>query len=271
MLEETIGFVGGGQMATALAAGFLSAELTEASRLVVFDPSEEAKGRFAEKIPGTNFAKDVCELTKKCSIIFLATKPQYIFTVANEIREANVATAPLVVSIAAGISLHALEEQLGMGRVIRVMPNTPALVGQGAAAFALGSEAVPADAAIVKQLLEAVGVALELPESQLDAVTGLSGSGPAFVYLMIEAMSDAGVRMGLPRDVAAKLSTQTVLGAASMVQATGLHPAVLKDQVTSPGGTTIAGLQKLEDHGVRSALIAAVEAATERARELGGK
>jgi len=271
MLEETIGFVGGGQMATALALGFQSAKLTEASRLVVFDPSNEARERFADNLPGTNFAEEVAELAKKCSVVFLATKPQYVATVAAEIREAKVDPAPLVISIAAGVSLSTLEEHLGFGRVIRVMPNTPALVGQGASGFALGSEAKASDASTVKQLLEAVGVAMEMPETQLDAVTGLSGSGPAFVYLMIEALSDGGVRMGLPRDVAAKLSVQTVLGAATMVQTTGSHPAVLKDQVTSPGGTTIAGLQELEDHGVRSALIAAVEAATERARELGAK
>ena len=148
------------------------------------------------------------------------------------------------------------------------MPNTPCLVGKGASAFARGAGATAADGERVKQLLSAVGLAFELDEKLLDAVTGLSGSGPAFVYVMIEALSDGGVRTGLPRTIATQLAAQTVLGAAQMVLG-GEHPAVLKDRVASPGGTTIAGLQVLEDRGLRAALIAAVEAATERSKELG--
>ncbi len=160
-------------------------------------------------------------------------------------------------------------ESLGSGRVIRVMPNTPALVGQGASAYAMGSGASEADAKLAETLLNSVGLARKVDEKLLDAVTGLSGSGPAFVYLMIEALSDGGVRMGLPRDLATTLAAQTLLGAAQMVVTTGDHPGVLKDRVTSPGGTTIAGLQVLEDRGVRGALIGAVEAATRRSMELG--
>jgi pyrroline-5-carboxylate reductase len=154
-------------------------------------------------------------------------------------------------------------------RVIRAMPNTPALVGMGAAAYCLGSTATRDDAATAARLLGAVGLAVEVPERLMDAVTGLSGSGPAYVYLVIEALADGGVRSGLPRADALKLAAQTVLGAASMVMETGEHPAVLKDMVTSPGGTTIAGLAELERHGLRAALIDAVTAATRRAAELG--
>jgi pyrroline-5-carboxylate reductase len=155
--------------------------------------------------------------------------------------------------------------------VIRVMPNTPCLIGRGASGFSLGLHATKADAAVVEQLLSTVGIAMEVPEKLLDAVTGLSGSGPAYVYLMIEALSDGGVRAGLPRDLATKLAAQTVLGSAEMVLSTGQHPGALKDAVTSPGGTTIAGLHALEQNGVRGALMDAVLAATERARELSGK
>jgi pyrroline-5-carboxylate reductase len=176
----------------------------------------------------------------------------------------------LFVSIAAGVTIARLSAGLGTDRVIRVMPNTPCLVGKGAAAFARGPSATPADGERVAKLLNAVGLAFELDEKLLDAVTGLSGSGPAFVYVVIEALSDGGVRMGLPRHVATQLAAQTVLGAAQMVLG-GEHPAVLKDRVASPGGTTIAGLQALEDRGLRAALIAAVEAATERSKELGSK
>jgi pyrroline-5-carboxylate reductase len=176
----------------------------------------------------------------------------------------------LVISIAAGLTLAALEDSAAENfRIIRAMPNTPALVGQGAAAYCLGTRATAEDSQIAKSLLGAVGIAIEVPERLMDAVTGLSGSGPAYIYLVIEALADGGVRAGIPRVDALRLAAQTVLGAASMVVETGDHPAVLKDMVTSPGGTTIAGLAVLERHGVRSALIEAVSAATQRATELG--
>ena len=175
----------------------------------------------------------------------------------------------LIVSIAAGVSIATLEAGLGPDRrIVRVMPNTPALVGEGASGYCLGTHARESDEATVRKCLDSVGRAYRVPESLLDAVTGLSGSGPAFVYVMIEALSDGGVRVGLPRDVATTLAAQTVLGAAKMVLETGLHTGVLKDQVTSPGGTTIAGLHALERGGVRAALIDAVEAATRRSAEL---
>jgi pyrroline-5-carboxylate reductase len=189
--------------------------------------------------------------------------------VLGELR-GRVTTRHLVVSVAAGIPLAAIASGLGPGpRLVRVMPNTPCLIGQGASAYCLGPGATAADGELVGRLLSAVGRAYVVPEKLLDAVTGLSGSGPAFVYVMIEALSDGGVRMGLPRDVATTLAAQTVRGAAEMVLASGEHPAVLKDRVASPGGTTIAGLQALESGAVRAALIAAVEAATRRSVELG--
>src|SRR5262249_20848901 len=173
------------------------------------------------------------------------------------------------VSIAAGVTLQHLAEAFGTQRIIRVMPNTPSLVGASAAGFAPAQGATPEDIAEVDRLFNAVGKAYRLPEHLLDAVTGLSGSGPAFVYVIIEALSDGGVRVGLPRDVATGLAAQTVLGAARMVVETGLHTGQLKDMVTSPGGTTIAGLHALERGGLRGALMDAVEAATKRSAELG--
>ena len=187
----------------------------------------------------------------------------------TEIRPA-VTAKHLIVSIAAGVSLQQLADGLGSDRrLVRVMPNTPCLVGASASGYAPAATATAEDINLVDRLLNAVGRAFRLPESLLDAVTGLSGSGPAFVYVMIEALSDGGVRVGLPRDVATALAAQTVFGAAKMVLETGSHPAMLKDMVTSPGGTTIAGLQALENGGVRAALIDAVEAATKRSVELG--
>jgi pyrroline-5-carboxylate reductase len=175
----------------------------------------------------------------------------------------------LVISIVAGLDSQALETAAGPDvRVVRVMPNTPALVGQGAAAYSLGNRATEGDAVLVEKILRGVGLAVRVKESLLDAVTGLSGSGPAYVFTVIEALADGGVLMGLPRDLALKLAAQTVAGAAAMVRDTGEHPAVLRDQVTSPGGTTIAGLEELESGGLRSALISAVRAATERSRQL---
>ncbi|MCA9100921.1 MAG: pyrroline-5-carboxylate reductase, partial [Planctomycetales bacterium] len=176
----------------------------------------------------------------------------------------------LIVSIAAGVTLETLVELAGGApRYVRVMPNTPCLIGQGASGYCLGPGADATDGALVKRMLEACGAAYEVSESLLDAVTGLSGSGPAFVYVLIDALADGGVRAGLPRDVAIGLAARTVRGAADMVLTTGRHPAALKDEVTSPGGTTIAGLQALEDRSVRAAMIAAVEAATRRSQELG--
>jgi len=268
MLTQTIGFIGAGQMARALAQGFVNASLTEAAQISFCDPVEAACDDFAAVVGDSLRAQNNLEVIEHSDVIFLAVKPQSMPAVFAEIG-GKITADKLVVSIAAGVTLSRLCEGLKTSRVIRVMPNTPALIGQGASAYSLGPGATPADDSIVGQLLSAVGRALPLDEKHLDAVTGLSGSGPAFVYVMIEALSDGGVRMGLPRDVATALAAQTVLGAADMVLTTEEHPAVLKDKVASPGGTTISGLAALEQHGLRAALIAAVEAATRRSQELG--
>src|SRR6516165_1009200 len=262
-----IGFLGAGRMATALARGWIRAGLTRADRCRASDPLPQARQAFTDET-GCFAVADNREVVAGSDLLVLAVKPQSMAALLAEIRP--VLRSPLVVSIAAGITLKQLAGGLGPGsRLVRVMPNTPCLIGVSASGYTPGDNATEEDIALVDKLLGVVGVAFRLPEHLLDAVTGLSGSGPAFVYLMIEALSDGGVRVGLPRDVATALAAQTVLGAAKMVLETRTHPGMLKDMVASPGGTTIAGLHALERGGVRGALMDAVEAATRRATELG--
>jgi pyrroline-5-carboxylate reductase len=264
----TIGFFGAGQMATALAKGWISAGLLNADRCKASDPVPEARARF-QQATGVVAAAENRSVARGCDILVIAVKPQTLSGLIGEIR-GDISEKQLIVSIAAGISISKLSELLGGNRrIVRVMPNTPCLIGCSAAGFAAGPNATTEDATLVESLFNAVGTAFSLPEHLLDAVTGLSGSGPAFVYVMIEALSDGGVRMGLPREVATALATQTVLGAARMVQETRQHTSVLKDAVASPGGTTIAGLHALERGGFRAAIIDAVEAAAKRSTELG--
>jgi pyrroline-5-carboxylate reductase len=263
-----LGFLGAGKMATALARGWIDAGLATPGRVLASDPITAARDAFAGAT-GARATADNQEVVAGSDLLILAVKPQSMATLLADVRPV-VTARHLVVSIAAGVNLKVLAEGLGPDRrLIRVMPNTPCLVGASAAGYAAGPGATPDDLALVERLMNAVGRAFRLPEHLLDAVTGLSGSGPAFVYVMIEALSDGGVRVGLPRDVATALAAQTVLGSAKMVLETGSHTGVLKDQVTSPGGTTIAGLHALERGGLRAALIDAVEAATRRATELG--
>jgi pyrroline-5-carboxylate reductase len=266
-LEQTIGFIGAGQMARALAAGFVRAGLVRGEQIVAADPVAAARDQLGSAVPQARIAAGNADVVGAADLVILAVKPQQIPAVLEEIGPH--ANGKLVVSIAAGVRLATLASRLSDARLIRVMPNTPCLIGQSASAFALGPKATDADAALVRQLLEAVGRAYRVDEKLLDAVTGLSGSGPAFVYVAIEALADGGVRMGLSRDIALALAAQTFKGSADMVLSTGEHPAVLKDRVASPGGTTIAGLQALESGGLRAALMGAVEAATNRSIELG--
>ena len=264
----TIGFLGAGKMATALARGFINAEIVFPREIIASDPAEAARKHFATEI-GAPVTASNAEVAAFGSVLILATKPDQVPAVLAEIRPGFTAQH-LLISIAAGVTLAKLEQGLPAdARVIRVMPNTPALIGAGASAYAPGKHATPEDAELAGRLLSAVGMALPIKESLLDAVTGLSGSGPAYVYQFIEALSDGGVATGLPRDVSTRLAAQTVLGAARMILETGLHPGVLKDQVTSPGGTTIEGLHELEKGGMRAAIMNAVRAATERSRKLG--
>ena len=261
MMKKRIGFIGAGQMATALGEGFVGAGLVSAADLIAADPSSAARTRFA-RATGGQAVEDNAEVVSRCDVLFLAVKPQQMVRVAAELK-GQLGPDLLVISIAAGIRLSVLAQGFGEKvRLVRVMPNTPCLVRKGACGYCLGGTATPADGQVVPELLSAVGLAFEVEEKLLDAVTGLSGSGPAFVYVIIEALSDGGVRMGLPRSVASALAAQTVLGAAQMVLSTGDHPGVLKDRVASPGGTTIAGLQALEEAGIRGGLMSAVEAAT---------
>ena len=266
--KSTIGFLGAGKMATALAKGFVKAGLVTPKQLIASDPSDAARAAFAREVGAKTTAVNA-EVVKFAEVLILAVKPDQVTGALAEIRE-RFTDKNLLISIAAGVTLAKLEAGLGAGaRVVRVMPNTPALVGASASAFALGQSALPADAELAQKLLSAVGVAFQVKESLLDAVTGLSGSGPAYVYLFIEGLSDGGVAAGLPRDLATKLAAQTVLGSAKMVLETGLHPAALKDMVTSPGGTTIEGLHELEKGKLRGTVISAVRVATEKSKKLG--
>ena len=266
---KTWGFIGSGRMATALVRGMLRAGLARAGDIVASDPLEAARTSLQAETGISVFDANP-PVVERSDVLVLAVKPQTMLTALAQLRPA-LHDGHLVISVAAGVSIAALCEGLGMERrIIRVMPNTPALLGEGASAYAIGPGVTADDEAVVRSFLESVGRVVCVPEPLLDAVTGLSGSGPAFVYLMIEALSDGGVRVGLPRETATLLAAQTVVGAARMVLETGLHPGVLKDQVASPGGTTIAGLHALERGGVRGALIDAVEAATRRSAELAG-
>ena len=264
----TIGFLGAGKMATALAKGFINAGLVTGKQIIASDVIQPTAAAFAKEVGAktTAFNPDVLKFAE---VLILAVKPEQVSAVLAELRE-HFTERHLLISIAAGVPLAKLEAGLPEGaRVIRVMPNTPALVGASASAFAPGKSALPADGELVQQLLASVGVAFQVKESLLDAVTGLSGSGPAYVYQFIEALSDGGVASGLPRDIATRLAAQTVLGGAKMVLETGQHPGALKDQVTSPGGTTIEGLHELEKGKMRAAVMSAVRAATEKSRKLG--
>jgi pyrroline-5-carboxylate reductase len=255
-------------MAAALAKGIVSAGLVKAANIRASDPLPAARVAFTEQTGARTMPSNV-EVAQFARVLVVAVKPANVAELLEEIRPA-VTPGHLVISIAAGVTIARLESGLGQGaRVIRVMPNAPALVGASATAYALGAAATPADAALAQKIFTAVGLAFPLKEGLLDAVTGLSGSGPAYVCLMIEALSDGGVAAGLPRDVATKLAAQTLLGGAKMVLETGLHPGALKDMVTSPGGTTIEGLHELEKGKMRGVLISAVRAAAEKSRKLG--
>ncbi len=260
------GFIGAGKMATALIRGMIRVG-TAPESISASDPNPSVRAGLVGDTGIATFDSNA-EVVAQSDVVVLAVKPQSMAAVLTELRP-MMTPDHLVVSVAAGVGLATLANGLGADRrIARAMPNTPALVGEGAAGYCLGPAAREGDEAIVAECLKAVGLAFLVPETQLDAVTGLSGSGPAFVYIMIEALADGGVRVGLPRDVATALAAQTVLGSARMVLETGQHPGYLKDQVTSPAGTTIAGVHALERGGVRAALIDAVEAAYRRSVEL---
>jgi pyrroline-5-carboxylate reductase len=269
MLAKRIGFMGAGRMATALAQGLVQAELLPASAIVASDPSDAARQSFLTVVPGANVSEGNVAAIAATDVIFLAVKPQQIGEALAALKD-SIGQDSLVVSIAAGITLARLSEGLPAGqRIVRVMPNTPCLISKGSSGFSLGKHATAEDGKLVAQLLSAVGVAFEVPEEMLDAVTGLSGSGPAFVYSMIEALTEGGEAAGLPPQLAAELAARTAAGAAEMVLQTGESPATLRERVASPGGTTVAGLAVLAERKFNSAIADAVQAAARRSAELG--
>jgi pyrroline-5-carboxylate reductase len=264
-----LGLIGCGKMGGALLQGVCSAlDGKQDLHVALCDAVPAAVKSLREALPVQTSTGTPAQAAADSDVILLAVKPQDMQNLCQTLSQLS--GQRLYLSIAAGISLADLQSWLGATqRVIRAMPNTPALVGTGAAAFARGTTTTDADAGLARTILGSVGTVDEVPEKLLDAVTGLSGSGPAYIYTVIEALADAGVLKGLPRATALRLAAQTVLGAAKMVLDTGKHPAALRDEVTSPGGTTIAGLAQLEAHGLRHALIQAVSTATDRSRELG--
>lgn len=266
--DMAVGFIGAGRMAQAMARGFISAGIIQAGNITASD-TDPRMLNYMKKDLGVNVTESNKEVVQKSRMIVLAVKPNVVSPVLREVSN-TVSKEKLVVSIAAGIPIADIEKLLPEGsKVIRVMPNTPALVQAAASVLAPGRAVDDNDTELVIELLRCFGIAEPGSEKLLDAVTGLSGSGPAYAFTAIEALSDGGVKMGLPRDLATKLAAQTLLGAAKMVLETGKHPGQLKDEVCSPGGTTIAAMHKLERGGFRASLIDAVEAATLRAKELG--
>jgi pyrroline-5-carboxylate reductase len=266
---KQLAFIGAGNMAEALLRGVLTAGRMGPDQIIATDVREE-RLVFLKATYRIGVSSHNAEAARQADTIVLAVKPQMMSHALDDLKDA-IGEQQLLISIAAGVSTARIAEHFPQHpvRVVRVMPNTPALVLEGASALARGRHAAPQDLETARRLFEAVGKVVVVDESQMDAVTGLSGSGPAYAFLMIEALSDAGVKMGLPREVALSLAAQTMRGAARLVLETGKHPGELKDMVTSPGGTTLAGLHALEQGGVRAALINAVEAATRRSQELG--
>jgi pyrroline-5-carboxylate reductase len=269
-----LGIVGGGVMGEALLSRMLAQQLYRPDNVLVSEPQAHRRDvlvqKYAVKVTSDNRA-----VAAASDVLLLAIKPQVFEAVAKELAQGdgNASPAreqlPVVVSILAGVSLSQLEAAFGRQPVIRAMPNTPATVGAGITAIASGKSVKPSHIEQATAIFQSVGEVVEVPEYLMDAVTGLSGSGPAYVAIMIEALADGGVAAGLPRAIASKLALSTVLGTAQLLQETQMHPAQLKDQVTSPGGTTIAGMRELERAGFRSALIEAVQAAKERSQQLG--
>jgi len=265
---RTVGFLGAGNMGEALIKGLLAAKLVPAQAIFATDVRPE-RLKELDRQYGIQISSDNAELVKRADIVILAVKPQIMDAVATEIAPA-VTRRKLLISIAAGVATDKIRARLPRdARLIRVMPNTPALVLEGATAIARADGLEPGDLDVAREIFGAVGRVVVLGEEMIDAVTGLSGSGPAYVAIVIESLADGGVRMGLDRATAMTLATQTVLGAAKLLLETGLHPGALKDMVSSPGGTTIAGIAALEEGGLRTTFIKAVERATQRSRELG--
>ncbi|MFC1607555.1 pyrroline-5-carboxylate reductase [Candidatus Latescibacterota bacterium] len=265
MESGKLGIIGYGNMGAAIIRGLISAGLYKAGNISVFDV--DSVKRDAAFQDGCTVTGTVDEVGAAVDTLIIAVKPGYVCTVLEDLGSLKAET--LIISVAAGVTISSIEAALGGNPVIRVMPNTPCMVGEGASAVVRGTSAGNTHTQTAMNIMGALGYACEVPESLINAVTGLSGSGPAYVALVIDALSDGGVKMGLPRPTALKLAAQTVLGAAKMIIEGDLQPSALRDMVTSPGGTTIEGISVLESRAVRSALIDAVEAAVWKAEELG--
>jgi len=262
-----VGFLGAGQMATALASAWTRAGCLDPSRSWAWDVQAVAREQFAQRV-GLPLAPSNREVASRCELLLLAVKPGDVRVVLEEIRPV-IRPEHLFVSVAAGVRVQTLQDGLGgHRRIVRVMPNTACLIGCGASALSAAPDVTPAEVDQVEALFRAVGYVCRVPETLLDAVTGLSGSGPAFIALIVEALADGGVLSGLPRNLALELAAHTVLGTARLILEDGRHPAQIKDAVASPGGTTIAGLHVLEKAGVRGVIQQAVWMATCRAKEL---
>ena len=265
---QKVGFIGGGNMGEALIKGLIAANLVPAEAVYASDVRIE-RLRALDQQYGVQLCEDNAELVRQVDVVILAVKPQIMAPVVRHIASA-VTRKKLLISIAAGVSTTTIRAALGKdARLIRVMPNTPALVLEGVTAIAKAEGLEPGDLDTAGEIFSAVGRVVTLDEELMDAVTGLSGSGPAYVAVVVESLADGGVKMGLDRITAMTLATQTVLGAARLMLETGMHPGALKDMVSSPGGTTIAGIAAMEEGGIRNTLIKAVERATQRSRELG--
>lgn len=267
MTTFELGLLGGGQMATAIARGVCKAGWIDEASLLFCEPDANQVAKLRSAFPAAGIESKGSALLDRCERVVLAVKPQVIESIASSLGS-HVLPHHFLISIAAGIPLHKLTHWLRTERIARVMPNIAAQSLHGASGIAFAHGVEEADRIWCDRVFQSIGRVVHVQEEQLHAVTGVSGSGPAYVLMMIEAMSDGGVMAGLPRDVALQLATQTVLGAAAMVQETGVHPAVLREQVTSPSGTTIAALRVLEERGFRGTVLDAVVAAAQRSREL---
>ena len=267
MIDRRITFLGAGNMANAIIRGLIRAGLPKDK--ITATVRREEKKQELEAAYGIKVGFDNVAAAKDAEVVVLCVKPQALDKLLTQIAPA-IDRTKLIVSVAAGVPIAAIERRLGScARIVRTMPNTPCLVGLGATALSSGEHATPEDLTLATAMFDSVGLTTVVDEYQLDAVTGLSGSGPAYIFLIIEALSDAGVKVGLSRHQSLKLAAQTVFGSAKLLLETNQHPGQLKDQVTSPGGTAIAGLHTLEAGGLRTTLMDAVEAATNRSRELG--
>lgn len=266
--NETVAVIGAGNIGRSIIGGLIHSDLVAPEQVIATRRTQAALDDLQDEFPGLRTATDNVSAVREATIVVLSTKPQSRAEVITEIRD-HIARDALLVSVLAGVTTERLQLALGQDQpVVRVMPNTPALVDEGATAISGGTYASRDDIDTVRAIFEAIGTVVETREGLMDAVTGLSGSGPAYVYMFIEALTDAGVKQGLSRPVAGQLAAQTVYGAAKLVLETGKHPAILRDEVTTPGGTAIAAVSELESRGLRTTLINAVATATERSKQL---